>query len=119
MKETTLPNDIESYKDAFSEDSFWTVVGGFAWDIGASLLEEALVLYYAWRDPEMPFWAKTAIIGALGYLVSPLDFIPDVIPILGWTDDAGVVAAAIAMLDVYLKEEHRQRAQAVVEEWFD
>ncbi len=119
MKTNTVPNNIESYAPEFSEDSFWTKVKTCARAIGAALLEEALVLYYAWRDPEMPVWAKAAIISALGYLVCPVDAIPDVIPVIGYTDDAGVLAAVIAMLNVYLKEEHRQHAQAVVEEWFD
>lgn len=64
----------------------------------------------------LPEWAIAAIIGAIIYVVSPIDAVPDIIPIAGWVDDAGVVAAAIASLGTviasyldYKKEKERNQ----------
>ena len=66
----------------------------------------------------MPAWAKASIIGALGYLISPIDLIPDVIPVVGFTDDAGVIAAVLLLIKAYIKDEHRARARAKIAEFF-
>lgn len=50
------------------------------------------------RDPEVPGWRKFLLLGAALYVVMPLDLIPDVVPILGWLDDVGVVGAAVMLL---------------------
>jgi len=64
----------------------------------------------------LPAWAIAAIIGAIIYVVSPIDAMPDLIPIVGWLDDAGVVAAAIGGLGTvissyleYKKEKERNQ----------
>lgn len=51
----------------------------------------------------MPEWAIAAIIGAIIYVVSPLDAVPDIIPIAGWVDDGAVVAAAVKALEEVIK----------------
>lgn len=56
------------------------------------------------KDPEAAWKSKTIAIGALLYLVSPIDLIPDVVPVLGLTDDASVIAAAVASLSYELKK---------------
>ena len=58
---------------------------------------EALMVWAMLRSPEAPASAKFAAVLALAYLVSPIDLIPDVVPILGWLDDAAVVAALLAI----------------------
>jgi uncharacterized membrane protein YkvA (DUF1232 family) len=50
------------------------------------------------RAVEVPFWRKALVLVALGYAVLPVDAIPDVIPVIGWLDDVGVVAAITAYL---------------------
>ncbi|WP_164999553.1 YkvA family protein [Salinicola tamaricis] len=54
---------------------------------------KSLQLYFVLKRPDVPIWAKSTIIGALGYFISPLDAIPDVIAGVGFTDDASVLAA--------------------------
>ncbi len=66
----------------------------------------------------MPKWAKTVIIGALGYLIFPLDAIPDFIPVLGLTDDLGVLAAVIATLELSIPPGAREKADEKMQEWF-
>ncbi len=64
----------------------------------------------------LPAWAIAAIIGAIIYVVSPINAVPDIIPVDGWLDDAGVVAAAIGALGTviasyldYKKEKERNQ----------
>lgn len=113
-------NLVESkpYDIHFSNAAFWGKLGRFALAAGRRIVEEALVLYYAWNDPEVPDWAKVAIIGALGYFISPLDAIPDFIPIVGYSDDASVLAATVLLVKVWLKDEHRERARETLRRWF-
>ena len=54
---------------------------------------------------------KVGIYGALGYLISPIDVISDFIPLVGYTDDASVIAAAIVLAQLYITEEVRRQAK--------
>lgn len=80
--------------------------------MGCPVLCKSLVLYYTFKDPKTPTWAKTTILGALGYLVSLVDAIPDIIPVVGYTDDLGVLAVAVSTIAFYIKEEHKEKAHA-------
>ena len=51
----------------------------------------------------LPAWTITTIIGAIIYVVSPIDAVPDIIPIAGWVDDGAVVAAAVKALEEVIK----------------
>lgn len=62
------------------------------------LVDQASGLYGLLRDPETPRWVKATCLGALGYLVLPTDAVADFIPVAGYVDDAGMIAAAIASL---------------------
>jgi uncharacterized membrane protein YkvA (DUF1232 family) len=51
----------------------------------------------AYRDPDLPTWARWLPVVALAYGLSPIDFIPDIFPIVGWLDDLGVGATTLAL----------------------
>lgn len=108
------------YSGHYTEEGFWGTVKKYAKSIGKEGLRNALMMFYALKDhsSSMPVWAKTAIIGALGYLISPIDAIPDIIPIVGLTDDIGVIAAALAAVRMYIPEEAARKADKTVQEWF-
>lgn len=106
------------FEKEFSENNFWTKIKKFAKVAGESVLEPALKLYYSAQDPETPAWAKTTVYGALGYFISPIDAIPDITPIVGYSDDLGVLVAAIAAVAAYIKEEHKEKAKKTLEQWF-
>lgn len=57
----------------------------------------------------MPAWAKASILPALGYFIFPIDVIPDVIPVVGLTDDASVIAGVIALLNAYISPVTRKK----------
>lgn len=103
----------------FVEHDFWKKLAQQAKKMGRSLLEQALKLFYAAQDPETPHWAKITIYATLAYLVLPLDAVPDVLPGIGYSDDLGVLAAAMSAVALYVKEEHIQKARQTLKRWFD
>lgn len=78
---------------------------------GLSLIYTALLLYYAFKRSDLPVWAKSIIFGALGYLITPIDSIPDLTPILGYTDDLGILSYALVMIAAYVNGDVRQKAK--------
>ncbi len=78
--------------------------------VGEKMLMTALTLFYCLQDADTPRWARGVIIGALGYLILPLDVIPDVMPGVGYADDWAVLVAALATVAAYIKDEHKNRA---------
>ncbi|WP_434999677.1 YkvA family protein [Vibrio scophthalmi] len=113
-----MENNTE-YSSQYSDDNFWTKVKGFAKVAGENVLAPALKLYYAARDPDTPVWATTVVYGALGYFISPIDAIPDITPVVGYTDDLGVLIAATAAIAAHIKEIHKQKAKETLKRWFD
>jgi uncharacterized membrane protein YkvA (DUF1232 family) len=73
---------------------------------------DVLSVWWCARDPTTPTAAKGMMMAALAYFVLPLDAIPDVLPALGLTDDAAVIAAVIAIVGRNLKPRHKEAAQA-------
>ena len=76
--------------------------------------EVALTLltgYYALRDPEVPRTAKAGFVAVLLYFINPFDLIPDAAPLIGYLDDAGVLAAAWGVLSGYVTDAHRHAAE--------
>lgn len=76
--------------------------------------EDLLAAYYCAFDRETPHAVRGVLIGALAYFVMPADAIPDIVPVLGFTDDAAVLAGAIKFVSSHIKPEHRAAAQSKV-----
>ncbi|MDB9741494.1 YkvA family protein [Akkermansiaceae bacterium] len=108
----------ENYEKAYSDESFGKKVKKYAKIAGKEVLGKALTQYETLKDDDTPKWAKTVIIGALGYFISPIDAIPDLSPIIGFTDDLGALAVAYGAVLIHIKEEHKQKAEAKLERWF-
>ena len=102
----------------YSEDSFWQKLLKFARTAGREVVEHALSLYYAAQEPDTPAWAKTVIYGVLGYFIFPVDAIPDLIPGVGFSDDLGALAAALATVAAHVTPEIKARAKEKAAEWF-
>ena len=62
---------------------------------------------------------QAALLGAIAYFVLPFDFLPDMLPVLGFTDDAAVLATAIRMVSSHIKPEHREAAHAALTRGLD
>jgi uncharacterized membrane protein YkvA (DUF1232 family) len=77
-------------------------------------VEDLLAAYYCAFDKETPRHVQAALLGAIAYFVLPFDFIPDMLPVLGFTDDAAVLATAIRLVSANITEDHRQAARTVL-----
>ena len=83
------------------------------------LKSETYALYLAYRDPRIPLHAKLFVALVVGYAFSPIDLIPDSIPVLGYLDDLIIVplgvALAVRMIPEDVLSESRRKAQEMVE----
>jgi uncharacterized membrane protein YkvA (DUF1232 family) len=102
-------------KKDISEKKLLTKIKSAFSSLSQEAITHALILYYTLRAPNTPAWVKTVIIGTLGYFISLIDGIPDLTPILGYTDDISVMAAAIAALSQYITPEIREKAKLKAE----
>ena len=77
-------------------------------------LEDALTAHYCAFDRLTPLYVKAVLVGAIVYFVVPDDLIPDYIPVIGYADDAAVLAAAFKLVSSHIKPEHRHAAQRML-----
>ena len=77
--------------------------------------EDLLTIYYCALDRKTPTYVRIALFGALAYFIDPFDLIPDVLPVIGLTDDAAVIAAASKLVWDNIKPEHRDAARDAME----
>jgi uncharacterized membrane protein YkvA (DUF1232 family) len=92
---------------------FWRKVGRLAARI--PFTEELLTAYYCAFDRETPVHVRAALLGALAYFVLPFDAMPDVLPVLGLTDDAAVIAGALKLVLSHIGPAHRAAAREALE----
>jgi uncharacterized membrane protein YkvA (DUF1232 family) len=97
--------------------SFWDKVRR----VGGNLpfAEDLLAAYYCAFDQTTPLQVKAALIGALAYFVLPFDAIPDMLPFLGFGDDAAVLVTALRMVATHMKPEHREAARRALARGLD
>ena len=110
--------DNKDYKAAYSDKKLWQKLSTFAKALGVKMTYTALLLYYAYRRKETPRWAKKIVLGALGYLIAPIDAIPDIAPIVGYTDDLGVLSFGLVAISAYVNQEVKGKAKAKLSKWF-
>jgi uncharacterized membrane protein YkvA (DUF1232 family) len=102
----------------YSAERLWEKLAKFAHTAGKQVVEKVLGLYFALLKSETPVWARGAIIGVLAYFIWPADAIPDFLPVTGYTDDLGVLAAAVTTVAMYIDAGVKARAQRKMEDWF-
>jgi len=110
--------NFSSYQKHYTDEGFWEKVKAIAKKAGAKLIYAALKLYYAAQAPQTPPWAKAIIYGALGYLILPIDVLPDVLPGIGFTDDLAMIAAALAVTASNITDDVKLKARGKMSEWF-
>src|SRR6059058_3916557 len=76
--------------------------------------EDLLAAYYCAFDKQTPRHVQVALLGAIAYFVLPFDFVPDMLPVLGFTDDAAVLATAIRAVAAHITPDHREAARAAL-----
>lgn len=81
--------------------------------------EDLLAAYYCAFDRETPRQVQVMLLGALAYFLLPFDAVPDFMPLLGYTDDAAVLATAIRLVASHIRPEHRAAARAALTRGLD
>ena len=97
--------------EQISEESFASKVAALPRWAGRSVLEQAFLLYLLMVDPRVNVWAKAIVAAALAYFISPADAVPDVLPLVGFSDDGAVMAGAVAQLGAHVTEAQRKEAR--------
>jgi uncharacterized membrane protein YkvA (DUF1232 family) len=81
--------------------------------------EDLLSAYYCAFDRNTPIQVKAALLGALAYFVLPVDLVPDILPVLGYADDAAVLATALRLVASHIRPEHREAARQALARGLD
>jgi uncharacterized membrane protein YkvA (DUF1232 family) len=92
---------------------FWPKFRRFA--AGLPFAEDLLAAYFCAFDRNTPRRVQAVLVGALAYFILPFDFIPDMLPVIGFTDDAAVLATAIKMVADHITPLHREAAHRALE----
>jgi uncharacterized membrane protein YkvA (DUF1232 family) len=107
-KPETFARDRDSVRK-----NFWRKLKSVAAKI--PFTEDLLAAYYCAFDRQTPRHVQFALIGALAYFILPFDVVPDFLPILGFTDDAAVLATALRLVSTNIRPEHREAAKAALQ----
>lgn len=96
---------------------FWGVLQKYARYI--PFARDAVAAFYCATDPATPRRVKGILLAALGYFILPLDAVPDILTVIGFTDDLAVLTTAIAMVRGHMKPEHYEKADLALTESSD
>lgn len=110
--------ELIKYENKYSQTSFLKKIKKYGKVIGLGAIYKALQLWYVMQKPEVPASTKVIIMGALGYLISPLDFIPDLTPILGYSDDIVAITYALIQVHGYIDDDLKTLAKAKIDTIF-
>ncbi len=104
------------YSNSYSDKSFWNKIKHIPENTGCSVLRAAYTLYVLLKAPSVPLWAKTAIIGALGYFIVPIDVIPDFPIGIGYVDDVALMTLILGQLYAFINKDIRDQVEAMLPE---
>lgn len=108
----------EKYSQLFTEQGLWDKIKQFSKDAGLKVIYAVLLLFYAMKDKSVGFKTKVSIAAALGYFILPTDAIFDITPIIGYSDDLGVLIFALTQIASSITPEVKQRAREKLNDWF-
>lgn len=111
MKKLAEPSEelLKSKEKDYNESAFWSKLRKVGSRIGANAFYYALSLFYIMTSGNVSLKDKAYIAGALGYLIVPLDLIPDAIPVLGFTDDISALLTVYNRMKANLTPEMKQQ----------
>jgi uncharacterized membrane protein YkvA (DUF1232 family) len=105
----SAPSQRDASDEARVRREFWAKAKRVAAQL--PFAEDLLAAYYCAFDQATPLHVKAALVGALAYFVMPFDVMPDVLPLLGYSDDAAVLVAALRLVSGHMLPEHRDAAR--------
>ena len=109
---------IKDFGKYFLPDKLWDKLKKYAKIIGKETVYYTLVLYYLIESNETSWLTKAYIAGALGYLIFPLDFIPDAVPIVGYSDDFAAIMMVFNQVKDSITPEIELTAREKLSDWF-
>ncbi|ASK62563.1 hypothetical protein CFK37_10585 [Virgibacillus phasianinus] len=109
---------IKGSQKYFSENKFGAKMFKYSKILGTKLAYYSFLLFYTFKSQNTPKSAKLTIAGALGYLILPVDLIPDFIPLVGITDDSAVIVYAIYQIISHIDEPIKQKADEKMKKYF-
>jgi len=113
-----VPADLNTYQKHFSFNGLMSKIKETAKKAGLKAIYMALLLYYALESPTCTTMDKAIIYGALGYFISPLDIVPDILPLIGLSDDIAVLAWAYSRIKHNVSDMTREKAKTKLKIWF-
>lgn len=118
MNNVPSKKDLPRYAGNYSGAGPWSKLAAVAKHLGKKTTWYVLLLYYTLQSGEVSVGSKAVIMGALGYLILPLDLIPDAIPVLGLTDDAAAIKLAYDTVKASITPKIERKASAKLCQWF-
>lgn len=108
----------EQYAKYYSEDSLWEKIKKFSKAAGVKVVYAVLLLYYAMKDSGVSLKTKLFIAASLGYFIFPADAILDFTPLIGYSDDLGVLLFALKHVSSAITQAVKEKARSKISEWF-
>ncbi|QJD86486.1 YkvA family protein [Cohnella herbarum] len=106
------------YEKHYSEEGFWSKLKKNAKEAGSKVVYSGLLLYFALQSPKTPLRAKVQIYGALGYLILPVDLVPDFLPAVGYVDDLGALGLALGAVAMSIDQGVKLKAKDKLKDLF-
>lgn len=110
--------ELQKYEEKYSESGLKAKLRKYAKIIGIGAVYKVLQLWYVLQKPEVPLRDKALITGAIGYLIAPLDFIPDLAPLLGYSDDFIAISYALFRVQGYIDAEVKEKSKQFIADIF-
>ena len=117
-KSQITEKELQKYEQHYNDSSFLDKVTKCGKLIGITALYKAVQLWFVLQKPDVPAGTKAVIMGALGYLIAPLDFLPDLLPVLGYTDDMVAITFALIKVQGYIDEEVERKSKKLLTKIF-
>lgn len=117
-KSQIIEKELQKYEQHYNDSSFLDKVTKYGKLIGITALYKAVQLWFVLQKPDVPARTKAVIMGALGYLIAPLDFLPDLLPVLGYTDDMVAITFALIKVQGYIDEEVERKSKKLLTKIF-
>jgi uncharacterized membrane protein YkvA (DUF1232 family) len=104
----------EETREERVRDRLWATLKRAARQI--PFADEVVAAWFCALDPKTPRRVRLGLLAALAYFVAPIDALPDILPLVGFSDDAGVLMAAIALVRSHITADHREAAKRAMAE---